>query len=193
MMSPGSVPATPFPSSWVLAICHFHREAGACRHSWGPRAGHPGCGWAGAPCGAGGALPWALKLHLQPLGLSLPELPGVWVPVGHRAASRGCRNPPSGGPRPGFGPGCCFPAVRGHVSSFTDLRDRPPSLRPASRALRVGVGRAPAWGLQQPCLLSLHPGDPQDRLDLPAPRGPRPELRDSKDRPPSQLSIAGDK
>lgn len=39
LMSPGSMPATPFLSFWGLAICRFHKEAEACRHTGGHMPG----------------------------------------------------------------------------------------------------------------------------------------------------------
>lgn len=147
--------------------------------------------------------PRPLNSTLQWLGPSLPEPPGIWVHVvAGSAASLGCRNLAGGGGGGWPGPWVWVLAAAFWLCNW-GARAYPywasgalALLSPGQACLQDnegGVGKAPRWVLQQPCLLSLHPGGPQDRPDLLSPMWPRPELRDSEDRTTSQLSVAGDK
>lgn len=145
MRSSGSVPATPTPSSWGLAICCLHGGAEArdgC-HTWGATCQASGMSRgrlvaeAAAPGGQVGPCPWPTSSSLQRQGYR-----GAWAGVEGRAAS-GLQEPSVGRPRPWV---WVLAAVfqlcnGGTVSALLGLcNSSPPGSGPASRPLRVGPG-----------------------------------------------------
>lgn len=182
----------PLPHSWVLTICRSHREAGPVvtrgGHVLGVRdvAGLELCVGQAGPC------PWPSRSTLQWLGLSLPELPGVWVHGEHPAAPLGCRNLPLGGLRPGWVLAAAFRLFGDTcLPSLTSVTG-PPFLR-LLLSTEGGRGQSPCLASAAALFAEPTPWAPRTGWTCRPPGGQGLSSGTQKDRPTSQLSIAGDK